>query len=307
LPAYAVAVLWRSVALIRRPPKARVAVASTHFLFDVAPAAVMRWRHGTRVAAYVYHLVRESGRTNGLRNWISTAAEWLSLALLRRTADVVFVDNAETMSALRERGFRPDQLVMTENAYDPLEPLPPREDSGDVSVLFIGRLVEAKGVRDVLALARTLQRVIPAARVSLLGDGPLRSELERAVASEQLTNIELVGFVSEAEKWRRLRSATLFVAPSREEGWGIAVGEALTAGVPAVVYDLPAYRHFGELPVRVPTGDTEAFVQAATDLLADPHTLERSRRSLEHGTAGLPRWDAILARELAELQLVGAG
>ena len=303
MPTYLFVVCLRAIAAVRIAPRTRVVVASSHFFFDVVPAAVVRRRCGARLAAYVYHLVGESGRGSGLRNSLSTALESFSLAILRRVADVIFVDNEATHAALLARGFRDDQLVPTLNAYDPLDPLPGRDADGDPSVVFIGRLVEAKGVREVLALAQRLRREVPGACVAMIGDGPMRSELERALAGSDAGNVELAGFVSEAEKWRRLRSASLFVSPSREEGWGIAVGEALIAGVPALVYDLPAYRHFGELPVRVPVGDSDAFIGAATELLTDRGRLERARSKVEAGAGQLPRWDDILGAELAKLGL----
>lgn len=304
MPTYLVAVCLRMLAAIRLAPPAEVVVAGSHFFFDVVPAAVLRWRCGARVAAYVYHLVGESGRGGGARNRMSMTLESLSLAMLQRVGDVIFVDNEATEAALLSRGFRADQLVTTQNAYDPLEPLPGRKDAeGEPSVVFIGRLVEAKGVRDVLALAQRLRRDVPDARVAMLGDGPMRAELEGTLAASDASNVELAGFVSEAEKWRRLRSADLFVSPSLEEGWGIAVGEALSAGVPAVVYDLPAYRHFGGLPVRVPVGDSDAFIRAATELLSDSGRLDHARSQVEAGAAELPRWDAILDAELAKLGL----
>lgn len=303
VPIYLLAVIWRMIATLYTAPPARVVVATTHFFFDVLPAAVMRVRNRARVAAYVYHLVQESQRTTGPRNWGSTFSERLSLMALRRVAEVVFVDNEETHHALVSRGFRADQVVMTQNAYDPVGPLPARIEPDRPTVVFIGRLVDVKGVWLVLDLARDLRATLPAAMVSVLGDGPLRAELEQALERDGAHNVELAGFVSEAEKWRRLRSASLMVSPSREEGWGIAVGEALTAGVPAVVYDLPAYRHFGDLVSRVPVGDAEGFLRAATQLLRDPAALDRVRRMLDERSAELPRWDAVLANELNHLRL----
>ena len=187
---------------------------------------------------------------------------------------------------------------MTRNAYDPLEPIPPREPAHPPTVVFCGRLVETKGLDEVLALAAALRERGSEVRIALLGDGPLRSALEGRVRAEGLDHVEVLGFVSEHEKWRRLRGASLFVAPSREEGWGIAVGEALIAGVPAIVYDLPAYEHFGSLPCRVPLGDSEAFVAAALELLEDGDRLAAEQRRVEEAAPALPRWDDVIDAEL---------
>jgi glycosyltransferase involved in cell wall biosynthesis len=297
MPIYLAAVTLRMVRSVRLAPPSRVSIASTHFFFDVIPCALRR-RRGSLVAAYVYHLVTDSDRPAGLRSWVSAGLERLSLAVLRRYGDVVFVDNPETETALLARGFAPDRIAMTRNAYDPLEPLPPRSPPAQPLVVFLGRLVEPKGVWDVLALARAMRTRAPAARVVIVGDGPLREALKDRIHNDELDNVEVVGYLEEAEKWRRLRGASLFIAPSREEGWGIAVGEALSAGLPAVVYELPAYAHFGDLPRRVPLGDSDAFTAAVIGLVTDAEALRAEAERVERGVSSLPRWQDVLDNEI---------
>ena len=89
MPAYLVTVTLCALRAVWLAPAAKVAIASSHFFFDVVPAVVMRRRHGTRVAAYVYHLIGESDRGGGLRNRLSTALESFSLfAATRRRCDL---------------------------------------------------------------------------------------------------------------------------------------------------------------------------------------------------------------------------
>jgi len=305
MPAYLLAVTWRAVATALRSPAAHLDIASTHFFFDVVPAALRRGR----VAAYVYHLIAESGRGDDLRSRVSIALEALSLHVLRRTADIVFVDNPETREALLRRGFNARVLQMTRNAYDPVTEMPARTEPPRPALTFVGRLVEAKGLWDILAVARALRDHAIVADIHVLGDGPLASELAARVRDEGLDGVHLLGFVDEAEKWRRLRGSTLFLAPSREEGWGIAVGEALIAGTPALVYDLPAYAHFGNLPVRVPLGDVDAFVAAALTLIAHERSL-RERARVQAGARDLPTWASVLddeAKVLNALLASGGG
>lgn len=302
MPAYFVAVCLRMLRAGRRTPPSRVSIAETHFFFDVVPVAVRRARHGSMAVAYVYHLVEESGRTPGLRSLVSIALERFSLAILRRMGDLIFVDNDHTRDALLQRGFTDEQLVMTANAYDPLLPLPPRAAAADPAVVFCGRLVEAKGIWDVLEVAAVLRDRLPQARITMIGDGPLRGALEERLAADGLDNVDVLGFVSEEAKWRRLREATLFISPSVEEGWGIAVGEALAAGVPTVVYDLPAYAHLGELPRRVPTGDSTSFAEAVVALLTDPSAIEAEGRRIAETNGALPQWSDVLADEVAAME-----
>jgi glycosyltransferase involved in cell wall biosynthesis len=98
----------------------------------------------------------------------------------------------------------------------------------------------------------------------------------------------------------------VFVSPSVEEGWGIAVGEALIAGVPSVVYELPAYSHFGDLPLLAPLGDIEGFVDTVVGLLTDRARLDAERRRIEHSGDRLPRWNDLLASEVAAMDALSA-
>lgn len=302
LVVYAVALVLRTVVAIVRMPRARVAVASSHFFHDVIPAVVSRLRRGARVAVFIYHLVDDMDRSRTLRSSVSKFGEQLSLWLLRRWGDVIFVDNEEVEESLKRRGFSSQRIVMTANAFDPLVPLPPRSVSAYPVLAYCGRFVAEKGIWDILELARTLETTAPEARIEMIGDGPLRQSFADRLANDGVGNVVLRGFVSEEEKWELLRRATLFVAPSREEGWGIAVGEALTAGTPVLAYDLPAYRYLGDAIQRVPVGDTRAFVESTLELLEDRLKLERQMTRLNDAANRLPRWSDVFADEFAVLR-----
>jgi glycosyltransferase involved in cell wall biosynthesis len=297
LLSYTLVVGLRTLAATLRAPRAGVAVAASHFFHDVIPVVVHRLRFRSRSVVYVYHLVSDMQRGRSLRSLLSRAGERFSVELLRRAGALLFVDNEETRASLVRLGVVPELIVPTENAYDPSVELPPRVAPERPVVLFAGRFTEEKGVWDMLELARRA----PQATVMMIGDGPLRAELLDRALGERLDNIRAPGYVSEEEKWRILRSVTLFAAPSREEGWGIAVGEALTAGLPVVAYDLPAYGHLGDLPITVPRGNLEAFEVAVAGLIAEPERLEMERERVREGAARLPTWATILTREIDEM------
>jgi len=302
LGVYSVAVILRTILATMRMPSTRIAVASSHFFYDVIPCVVARRRQGALVGAFVYHVIADMDRDRTLRSALSRLGERFALWMLRRWGDIVFVNNEDVAGSLRRRGFASDRVVMTGNAFDPLVPLPPRVNGGPPVLAFCGRLVEEKGIWDILELGRALAATVPSARIDMIGAGPLREAFSRRLSVSGLDNIRMLGFVSEEDKWALLRSATLFVAPSREEGWGIAVGEALTAGTPVLAYDLPAYRYLGDSIERVPTGDTPAFVSTAEQLVRDPELLARQQRTVEAVAGRLPRWDDVLAAEFAALR-----
>ena len=114
-------------------------------------------------------------------------------------------------------------------------------------VVFVGRLIEEKGVDRLL---EALALVGSGVRAVIVGDGPERPRLEALAAQLGLArDVRFVGRVPDSKLAALLRAATLFVLPSRREGFGIAVLEAQAAGLVPIV-------------VRSPHS-------AATDLIAD--------------------------------------
>lgn len=96
-------------------------------------------------------------------------------------------------------------------------------------VLFAGRLVEAKGLPELIEARRLLGAAAPALIVA--GEGPLAPDLEREPGTR------LVGFQPQASLIELYALAAATVVPSRTEPWGVVVNEALACGSPVVVSD----------------------------------------------------------------------
>ena len=141
-------------------------------------------------------------------------------------------------------------------------------------VLFVGGLKPRKNLDFLLTIFRQVSVAVPQARLVLGGDGEERGRLE--ALARQLGIGDLVyfaGFLSEEEKLAWLNAATVFVSPSRLEGFGMNVAEAMACGKPAVVSAagaLPEVVEDGVTGYVVPLDDKEGFVTAIVRLLRDP-------------------------------------
>lgn len=111
--------------------------------------------------------------------------------------------------------------------------------------------------------------------------GELREKIERAGLSNR---IFLLGEVPSVDLWYRRLS--LYVAPSRNEGFGLTPLEAMASGTPVVASDAGAYRELieeGTTGAVVPAGDGAALTAAVREyLLAPGRALEQGRRGIEH-------------------------
>ena len=111
---------------------------------------------------------------------------------------------------------------------------PPPPDHPRRDVLYAGRLTQEKGV---LPLVQAWERLAPPGRtLYLMGDGPLRGELERYVAFRRLESIRLTGFIPHEEQGAVRAACGLAVAPSLwEETFGMVVLESWLHGTPVIV------------------------------------------------------------------------
>ena len=143
-----------------------------------------------------------------------------------------------------------------------------------------GRLSREKGFDLLLAAMPSVLEHFPQARLTLLGDGPCRAELD--AQSRQLGLAEAVDFPGfQHNPWRYFRHADLFVLPSRYEGLPNALLEALAVGTPVVAADCPGglreIQAYCKQVVLVPPEDPVALAAAIVEACSGPKAGRQSR------------------------------
>jgi phosphatidylinositol alpha-mannosyltransferase len=174
--------------------------------------------------------------------------------------------------------------------YARAEPWP----SEHPAIFFVGRHEPRKGLAVLLDAFAALDRP---ARLWIASGGPQTE----ALRSRAISGVEWIGRVSDDEKARRLRGATIACFPSIEgESFGVVLLEAMAAGTPVVASDLTGYRAVastGREARLVPPGDASALADALRELLDD----DDARRRL--ATAGAARASELSMDRLAERYL----
>lgn len=155
---------------------------------------------------------------------------------------------------------------------------PARED-GQVRLLFVGRLAGVKGVPVLLESMQALLAKGEAPHLTLVGDGPDREALERAVAEGGLTeHVSFLGYKSQSEVAEILQASDILVLPSFAEGLPVTLMEALAAAVPVVTTRIAGVAELvidGEAGLLVPPGDATALTDAIARLSGDPALRDR--------------------------------
>ncbi len=163
------------------------------------------------------------------------------------------------------------------------------EPNGSAPLLVaVARLVEIKGLLTLVDACALLSGRGVDYRCEIVGDGELRTRLERRAESLSLNGrFRLVGARAHDEVRAALEQATVFVLPSqvtdsgRRDGLPCAMIEAMAAGVPVVttpVSGIPEVVRDGESGLLVAPGDAEGLAAAVERLLSDRELRARLRR-----------------------------
>lgn len=228
------------------------------------------------------------------------SAPWRSFitATLRKT-DVVIALTAETQRWL-ERELGPERVRYVPNFVRlDAQGLPPDREgrSGPAEVLFVGWLLEAKGVRELLVAAKHL----PGARFTLVGPEEPRFTATLADDLRVLGDrVRVLPAQPREEIFRLYREADVFALPTWREGFPNVVIEAMAAGLPVVatpVGAIPEAIEDGRSGLLVPVRDAAALEAALRRLVEDPAL----RRSM--GAAGRARVEAIFSFDAVVAQL----
>lgn len=265
---------------------------------DVLPALCHRLMGGRSRpwVQRIFHLVpRRRGR---IVAWVVQLGCHL---LVAAGSDRVVVDSDLLRQELAHRGIGRQRTFVSRPGAAAFPP-GHREPDGSLHGLYVGRLKREKGVLELPDIwARVVQRV-PGAQLAIAGHGPPETvtAIGRRIDDVGMQeNVRLLGFVPDGELPALHRRARAFLFPSHEEGFGMAVLDALSLGLPVVAWRLPALQeHFGEAVDTVDEGDLEAFARRVAALITDDD-LFTSRQDLAVEVTQRFDWNTTAATERA--------
>ena len=237
----------------------------------------------------------------------------LRWATFRRCDGFVAISPALQKKYL-EAGFAAGQVRLISQGVN-IRDFAPADDRADIRrqlglptdnpiLVFVGSLVYRKGIDVLLQAWARIQGSIPDAHLVLLGKNTFPEDpdashlLARALAqlpADAAARIHQPGITEHVNRY--LQAANVFVFPSRQEGFGTVMIEAMACGVPSVVAELPGITDFifgvsaadpgacsacdPDLAagIVVPQEDPEALARAAIGLLSDPSGAARVGRT----------------------------
>ncbi len=253
-----------------------------------------------RLAARTYDLT--------LGRWLLRHADGV-VAISRAAADFVWRLAAREVPVIY-RGIRAEDLQAV-----PTDERVERWAGGRTLVTFAGRLIDGKGVSDLLTAVAAL--AAPECAICIVGDGPRRAQLEHLARQLGISERTLfLGYLREAEAWSVMRASDVIVNPSYTEGLPTSVLEAALMGKAVLATDVGGTAEIitvdrGGLLVK--PHDVEGLRSALARLAADPGLRARLGASARAEASGRFAWEAsaqsflALARALRHAQGADAG
>ncbi len=232
--------------------------------------------------AHLYHL-----------GWLEPAG-WRYLRSLHNRAQVNLCTSRATLDALAQKGV--ERLDLWPYGVDTERFAPTQANASwrarlsggrpeRTILLFVGRLAKEKTVERLIEAVRGQDQVA----LAIVGDGPLRSRLERLFAGTPTT---FLGFLRGAELASAYASADVFVLPSETETLGLVTLEAHASGLPVIAADSPAARELirdGIDGLRYDPAEPGALVRAVK-LLSDDHALQARMAQAARESVGQADW-----------------
>lgn len=231
---------------------------------------------------------------------------WLTRRTLQSADRIVFVSQAMTRHAIDTFGVSPERCATVVNGintavFHPQDRascrtalgLPPHAPV----VVYVGRLIEAKGLSELVASVTKLRQTRPDLRTILIGEGPYLGTLkEQIAASGQQDRITLAGGQLPEKVAQYINAADVLTLPSWSEGYPNVLVEALACGCPVVA------TRVGGIPEIVTADNGRLVPPRDTNALADAldQTLEKAWDRPAISTNMSRTWDDV-ARETLDV------
>lgn len=233
---------------------------------------------------------------------------WLGCQIMR-FADKVVPLSPQLCDDVKKYGVKGNKLVYIQNGVDLSEVeaqrVKPKQTNNDVKhVGFIGQMISRKNIFDLLDIFDELQQKYGNLKLSLLGDGEQRAELEQyAQKLNSTADIDFLGFRD--DRLEQLQSFDLFAMTSTLEGIPRCLMEALAMGIPTAAYDIAGIDRLVEhekTGLLAPFGDKQQLTKHWETILFNQEVadkLSKQGREFVHQHYSAKR----MADEYAELFL----
>lgn len=222
---------------------------------------------------------------------------WLTRLVLRHCQHISALSQA-LATAAAAAGVPDSLITVIPNGVDTTLFKPPSQPREQL-ILYVGTLIQRKGVNYLLEAMAQVTRRFPSFRLAIVGEGPEESALKQSANQLGIAGqVTFVGPQSPEQVRQWMQRAMLFVLPSLEEGLGVVLLEALACGTPIVASQVGGIPDVVTPDVGrlVPAARPEALAEAINQLLADQSLWASMSHKARERATGCYDWQQIARR-----------
>ncbi len=276
--------------------------STSDFLPDVLPAFCQKMRNKKVYwIQKIFHLIPSN-------RLIPHHAQKASFFLIKLFADLIIADNCLLKEDLVRQGFDGDRIEVNYPGIDAsyFKSIKAVEDKSSEAT-FLGRLHPSKGIFDLVEIWKLVCVKKPKAKLAIIGSGneTTKEELKKKIERTKLEhNVNVLDYLESNEAFGIVKSSKVFIFPSHEEGFGIAILEAMACGLPVVAYDLPVYQEvFPKGMIKVEMGNIKKFADEVLNLLDNKKFYNEISEEAINNAASYD-WDEVAERECGLMEKV---
>ncbi|WP_067075004.1 glycosyltransferase family 4 protein [Methanoculleus horonobensis] len=272
------------------------------------PICFIGWLLSRWHAIPLIHLEHGSQHTVSNNSWISLIANLYDHSvgsLLVRKAAINFGVSTAATDFLRHLGAKKAKTMhngIDISSFQDAEPDTEIKRPGSIVITYIGRLIYAKGVQDLLSVFPGIQGDV---QLLIVGDGSYRSELEALAHRGHISNITFFGELRPENVPGILKSTDIFVNPSYSEGLPTSVLEACAAGCAVIATDVGGTEeiiHDGSTGFLIKPGDRQELTEKIGLLLSDKVIRETVGKNAQAYVMENFSWDLIMGWWITEMR-----
>lgn len=244
---------------------------------DIWPAYLMVGRNKRiKWISRIYHVLLKPGRRQGnyFTNVFAFYLQRLSFWMMKKRSRYVLALNKKLRKEVLNLGFSSNKtgVVGAGVDFDKISSYKAGRRY-DYDVVAMGRISPVKGIFDAVKFWKKVHEHNPKYKMGWIGEGnenytiKFKSMLRKEGLEESFI---LLGFIDKREVLNILKSAKVFICPDHENGWGLAVCEAMSCGLPVVSYNIDIFGGvYKQGFISAKLFDTDGFARNLIKILED--------------------------------------
>lgn len=275
---------WQVYFILRKEKNLEVIYSCSDVAYaDIWPVFFLKGRSSKiKWLTRVYHVLLSPTQRQGnfLANFLAFYLQKLSFWMMKKKSDPILALNERLQGELLELDFPKDKTKILGAGIDfqMIHNFKPTKKY-DYDIIALGRIAPVKGIYDIVKIWKIVHQDRSELKFAWIGGGPevYQQKMIKLLKEKRLEDsFSMLGFIEKYEVYNILKSAKIFVCSDHENGWGLAICEAMSASLPVISYNIDIFGGVYKKGFRsVELFDTSAFAKEILAVLANPSLREK--------------------------------